>query len=604
MDGFEVMTMEARGRDRRRLLHRDRRQARDLARAHRAMKDGAILANTGHFNVEIDIPALEELAVSRRRARENVEEFELADGRKALPDRRRAPREPRRRRGSSGRGHGHELREPGARRRVRRAARRRARAARSTTCRRRSTTRSRASSSSPWASRSIASPRSRRSTWPRGTKGPRAPRAHPGSRTTASSSSTSASSPTRRSSSSAARAPRSPRRFARSPCAARPRSAIAAAYGYALAAARGDDLGDAAETAGRSAADRGQPRLGGRRDAQRGAGAGAARRARPRDPLPTRSSAAGRWPSMRPTLLRARRPGAHALQHRRARDRRLRNRARRPAKRLHARGLLEYVFVDETRPLLQGSRLTAWELERAGIPHGVIADSAAATMMARGEVTHVLTGADRIAANGDTANKIGTYALAVLAGHHGAPVLRRRADLDRRPRDALGRRDPDRGAERRRGDRALRRAEPRLRRDARRADRRDRDGARRAPASLRGVARAAAGRRHDPRSPSREGDGDGRRARHAPPAADGLPAEADDAGRQPAGPPPPPEPAPPPRDRGRRHQPPRGARDDPELLRRRLEPRPADPLVARAGAPRHRGRHQEAARTSGRARRS
>jgi methylthioribose-1-phosphate isomerase len=87
----------------------------------------------------------------------------------------------------------------------------------------------------------------------------------------------------------------------------------------------------------------------------------------------------------------------------------------------YARGVLEHVLVDETRPLLQGSRLTAWELERAGIPHGVIADSAAGAMMARGEVTHVLTGADRIAANGDTANKIGTYALAVLASHHGIP---------------------------------------------------------------------------------------------------------------------------------------------------------------------------------------
>ncbi len=87
----------------------------------------------------------------------------------------------------------------------------------------------------------------------------------------------------------------------------------------------------------------------------------------------------------------------------------------------YARGLLDYVLVDETRPLLQGSRLTAWELERAGIPHGVIADAAAGAMMARGEVTHVLTGADRIAANGDTANKVGTYALAVLASHHGVP---------------------------------------------------------------------------------------------------------------------------------------------------------------------------------------
>ena len=85
------------------------------------------------------------------------------------------------------------------------------------------------------------------------------------------------------------------------------------------------------------------------------------------------------------------------------------------------RGLLEHVLVDETRPLLQGSRLTAWELEEAGIPHTVIADSAAGLMMARGEVDVIVTGADRIAANGDTANKIGTYSLAVLAAHHGIP---------------------------------------------------------------------------------------------------------------------------------------------------------------------------------------
>ncbi len=85
------------------------------------------------------------------------------------------------------------------------------------------------------------------------------------------------------------------------------------------------------------------------------------------------------------------------------------------------RGLLERVLVDETRPLLQGARLTAWELERAGIPHAVIADSAAGSLMARGEVDLVVTGADRIAANGDTANKIGTYSLAVLAVHHKIP---------------------------------------------------------------------------------------------------------------------------------------------------------------------------------------
>ena len=86
------------------------------------------------------------------------------------------------------------------------------------------------------------------------------------------------------------------------------------------------------------------------------------------------------------------------------------------------RGLLRHVLVDETRPLLQGARLTAWELEAAGIPHTVIADAAAGSMMARGEVDLVVTGADRIAANGDTANKIGTYGLAVLARHHGIPL--------------------------------------------------------------------------------------------------------------------------------------------------------------------------------------
>jgi methylthioribose-1-phosphate isomerase len=85
------------------------------------------------------------------------------------------------------------------------------------------------------------------------------------------------------------------------------------------------------------------------------------------------------------------------------------------------RGSLERVWVDETRPLLQGARLTAWELEAAGIPHAVIADSAAASLMAAGDVDFVVTGADRIAANGDTANKIGTYSLAVLAAHHGIP---------------------------------------------------------------------------------------------------------------------------------------------------------------------------------------
>jgi len=87
----------------------------------------------------------------------------------------------------------------------------------------------------------------------------------------------------------------------------------------------------------------------------------------------------------------------------------------------HAQGKVALVWVDETRPVMQGSRLTAWECVREGIPHRLIADVAAASVMARGEVDLVVTGADRIAANGDTANKIGTYALAVLAHHHGVP---------------------------------------------------------------------------------------------------------------------------------------------------------------------------------------
>jgi methylthioribose-1-phosphate isomerase len=86
-------------------------------------------------------------------------------------------------------------------------------------------------------------------------------------------------------------------------------------------------------------------------------------------------------------------------------------------------GRVAHVWVGETRPLLQGARLTAWELERLGVPHAVIADSAAASFMARGEIDLVVTGADRIAANGDTANKIGTYALAVVAAHHGLPLV-------------------------------------------------------------------------------------------------------------------------------------------------------------------------------------
>lgn len=86
---------------------------------------------------------------------------------------------------------------------------------------------------------------------------------------------------------------------------------------------------------------------------------------------------------------------------------------------LAAAGQIEIVYADETRPYLQGSRLTAFELKSEGIPYKVIADSAAAYLMQQGKVDWVIVGADRIAANGDTANKIGTYGLAVQCKHHG-----------------------------------------------------------------------------------------------------------------------------------------------------------------------------------------
>ena len=87
----------------------------------------------------------------------------------------------------------------------------------------------------------------------------------------------------------------------------------------------------------------------------------------------------------------------------------------------HSRDPSISVWVDETRPLLQGARLTAWELVEDGIPATLVTDSMAGWLMAQGRVQAVVTGADRVARNGDAANKIGTYALSVLAGAHGVP---------------------------------------------------------------------------------------------------------------------------------------------------------------------------------------
>ena len=196
-----------------------------------------------------------------------------------------------------------------------------------------------------------------------------------------------------------------------------PAIGVAAAYGYALAAARGEDLDEAAETL-----------LAARPTAVNLAWAISEMRGEGPERLAERAREIHRE-----EVERCYRMGEHAAELLDAGARALTHcntgglatggygTALGALRSAFAQGLLEYVFVDETRPLLQGSRLTAWELERAGIPHGVIADSAAGAMMARGEVTHVLTGADRIAANGDAANKIGTYALAVLARHHEIP---------------------------------------------------------------------------------------------------------------------------------------------------------------------------------------
>ena len=180
---------------------------------------------------------------------------------------------------------------------------------------------------------------------------------------------------------------------------------------------------------------------------------------------PTRSNAAAGWPRTPPSCSR---PGTRALTHCNAGGLATGGYGSAVGALLAAweRGLLAHVWVDETRPLLQGARLTAWELETASIPHAVIADSAAASLMAAGEVDCVITGADRIAANGDTANKIGTYSLAVLARHHGIPlyIVAPSTTVDLATPDGAG--DPDRGARPRRDHGAVRGAQPRVRRDA------------------------------------------------------------------------------------------------------------------------------------------
>jgi methylthioribose-1-phosphate isomerase len=193
-----------------------------------------------------------------------------------------------------------------------------------------------------------------------------------------------------------------------------PAIGIAAAYGMALAAMRGDDLAEAERDLASS-----------RPTAVNLPWALARMR---EDPTPERARAlheeeVERCRKMAAHAAELFRPGTRALTHCNAGGLATGGygSAVGALRAAAERGLLERVLVDETRPLLQGARLTAWELDRIGIPHAVIADSAAGSLMARGEVDLVITGADRIAANGDTANKIGTYSLAVLAAHHEIP---------------------------------------------------------------------------------------------------------------------------------------------------------------------------------------
>jgi methylthioribose-1-phosphate isomerase len=212
-----------------------------------------------------------------------------------------------------------------------------------------------------------------------------------------------------------------------------PAIGVAAAYAMALAALRGDDLTEAERVlaASRPTAVNLPWALAAIRD----------------DPTPQRARAlheeeVGRCRQMAAHAAELFQPGTRALTHCNAGGLATAGygSAVGALRAAAERGLLANVLVGETRPLLQGARLTAWELERAQISHAVIADSAAGSLMARGEVDLVVTGADRIAADGDTANKIGTYSLAVLAAHHEIPfyVVAPSSTLDHETPDGAG----------------------------------------------------------------------------------------------------------------------------------------------------------------------
>ena len=139
----------------------------------------------------------------------------------------------------------------------------------------------------------------------------------------------------------------------------------------------------------------------------------------------------------------------------------------------HDAGVPVHVWVDETRPRNQGASLTAWELVHHGVPHHVVADNTGGHLMQRGLVDLAIVGADRVTANGDVCNKIGTYLKALAARDNGVPFYVGAAVADDRLHDRRGPRHPDRGARRRRG----------RHHDGRDRRRPHRDGARRAAAA-------------------------------------------------------------------------------------------------------------------------
>ena len=263
-----------------------------------------------------------------------------------------------------------------------------------------------------------------------------------------------------------------------------PAIGVAAAYGYRARGRERRGPRRRGRRAPRVAADGGQPGLGARRDARR-----PVVRARARDPRATRSRAAARW---RRTPRGCFGPGTRALTH------------------CNAGGLATGGYGSAVGALLSGLGARPARA-RVGRRDAAAAAGRAAHRVgardgcdpARGDrrlgcgfadggaarSTCVVTGADRIAANGDTANKIGTYSLAVLARHHGIPfyIVAPTSTVDLATPRRRG--DPDRGARPGRGHRALRRAQPRVRRHARGADRRDRHRGGRAPRAVCGVAR-------------------------------------------------------------------------------------------------------------------